>query len=130
MKKQTKKRGKAVALSLAMAAAMSLPLGVLGQGLFEETGDSRGSQGLLGRGNRGTTEGTFTHQTFGNDYDGTFTHQTFGNNHDGNFTHQTFGNAPTGSGMLILLSAGLGYAAAKRKHQNNKNQQVKKNQIK
>ncbi len=130
MKKQTKKRGKAVALSLAMAAAMSLPLGVLGQGLFEETGDSRGSQGLLGRGNRGTTEGTFTHQTFGNDYDGTFTHQTFGNNHDGNFTHQTFGNAPTGSGMLILLSAGLGYAAAKRKHQNKKNQHVKKNQIK
>lgn len=130
MKKQTKKRVKAVALSLAMAAAMSLPLGVLGQGLFEETGDSRGSQGLLGRGNRGTTEGTFTHQTFGNDYDGTFTHQTFGNNHDGNFTHQTFGNAPTGSGMLILLSAGLGYAAAKRKHQNKKNQHVKKNQIK
>lgn len=131
MKKQTKKRVKTVALSLAMAAAMSLPLGVLGQGLFEETGDSRGSQGLLGRGNRGTTEGTFTHQTFGNDYDGTFTHQTFGNNHDGNFTHQTFGNeTPTGSGMLILLSAGLGYAAAKRKHQNKKNQHVKKNQIK
>ena len=129
MKKQTKKRGKAVALSLAMA--MLLPLGVLGQGLFEETGDSRGSQGLLGRGNRGTTEGTFTHQTFGNDYDGTFTHQTFGNNQDGNFTHQTFGNSvPVGSGMLILLSAGLGYAAAKRKHQNKKNQQVKKNQIK
>lgn len=136
MKKLTKKRGKAVALSVAMAAAMSLPLGVLGQGLlgqglFEETGDSRGSQGLLGRGNRGTTEGTFTHQTFGNDYDGIFTHQTFGNNQDGNFTHQTFGNeTPTGSGMLILLSAGLGYAAAKRKHQNKKNQQVKKNQIK
>ena len=129
MKKQTKKRGKAVALSLAMAAAMSLPLGVLGQGLFEETGDSRGSQGLLGRGNRGTTEGTFTHQTFGNDYDGTFTHQTFGNNQDGNFTHQTFGNGvPVGSGMLILLSAGLGYAASKRK-MNKKNQQ-KKNQIK
>ena len=117
MKKQTKKRGKAVALSLAMAAAMSLPLGVLGQGLFEETGDSRGSQGLLGRGNCGTTEGTFTHQTFGNDYDGTFTHQTFGN------------NAPTGSGMLILLSAGLGYAATKRKKQNKKNQQSKRNQI-
>ena len=129
MKKQTKKRGKAVALSLAMA--MLLPLGVLGQGLFEETGDSRGCQGLLGRGNRGTTEGTFTHQTFGNDYDGTFTHQTFGNNQDGNFTHQTFGNSvPVGNGMLILLSAGLGYAAAKRKHQNKKNQQVKKNQIK
>ena len=131
MKKQTNKRGKAVALSLAMATALSLPFGALGQGLFGEVGDSGGDHGLLGRGNRGTMEGTFTHQTFGNDYDGTFMHQTFGNNHEGNFTHQTFGNGvPVGSGMLILLSAGLGYAAAKRKHQNKKNQQVKKNQTK
>jgi len=139
MKKQTKKRGKAVALSLAMAAGMMLPASVSAQGVFgdmldnyysEKEQSSQGGGALL-RGNRGTTEGTFTHQTFGNDYDGTFTHQTFGNNHDGNFTHQTFGNeTPTGSGMLILLSAGLGYAAAKRKHQNKKNQQVKKNQIK
>lgn len=69
------------------------------------------------RGNRSTTEGTFTHQTFGNDYDGTFTHQTFGNNQDGNFTHQTFGNgAPVGGGLFILLSAGLGYAATKKKN--------------
>ena len=130
MKKQTKKKGKAVALSLAMAAALSLPLGALGQGLFGEAGDSGGVQGLLDRGNRGTTEGTFTHQTFGNDYDGTFTHQTFGNNHEGNFTHQTFGNdTPIGSGLLILLSAGMGYAAMKRKKQNKKNQQNKRNQI-
>jgi len=131
MKKQTKKRGKAVALSVAMAAALSLPFGALGQGLFGEAGDSGGDHGLLGKGNRGNDyEGTFTHQTFGNDYEGTFTHQTFGINHEGNFTHQTFGNStPTGSGMLILLSAGLGYAASKRKHQNKKNQQ-KKNQIK
>ena len=117
MKKQTKKRGKAVALSLAMAAALSLPLGALGQGLFGEAGDSGGNQGLLGRGDRGSTEATFAHQTFGNDYEGTFTHQTFGINHEGNFTHQTFGNnTPTGSGLLILLSAGIGYAAMKRKN--------------
>lgn len=117
MKKQTKKKGKAVALSLAMAAALSLPLGALGQGLFGGSGDSGGDQGLLGRGNRSTTEGTFTHQTFGNDYDGTFTHQTFGSNHEGNFTHQTFGNgAPVGGGLFILLSAGLGYAATKKKN--------------
>lgn len=129
MKKQTKKRGKAVALSLAMATALSLPFGALGQGLFGEVGDSGGDHGLLGRGNRGTTEGTFTHQTFGNDYDGTFMHQTFGNNHEGNFTHQTFGNnTPVGSGLFILLSAGMGYAATKRK-KNKKNQQNKKNQI-
>ena len=130
MKKQTKKKGKAVALSLTMAAALSLPLGALGQGLFGEAGDSGGKQGMLGRGNRSTTEGTFTHQTFGNNYDGTFTHQTFGNNYEGNFTHQTFGNGvPVGGGLFILLSAGIGYAATKRKKQNKKNQQNKRNQI-
>ena len=116
MKKLTKKRGKAVALSVAMAAALSLPFGALGQGSFGEAGDSGGDHGLLGKGNRGTAEGVFTHQTFGNDYEGNFTHQTFGN------------STPTGSGLLILLSAGLGYAASKRK-MNKKNQQ-KKNQIK
>ncbi len=116
MKKQTNKKGKAVALSLAMATALSLPFGALGQGLFGEVGDSGGDHGLLGRGNRGTTEGTFMHQTFGN-------------NHEGNFTHQTFGNnTPVGSGLFILLSAGVGYAATKRK-KNKKNQQNKKNQI-
>jgi hypothetical protein len=129
MKKLTKKRGKAVALSVAMAAALSLPFGALGQGLFGEAGDSGGDHGLLGKGNSGTAEGVFTHQTFGNYYEGSFTHQTFGNDYNGNFTHQTFGNStPTGSGLLILLSAGLGYAASKRK-MNKKNQQ-KKNQIK
>ena len=124
-----RKRTKAIAFSVAMTVSLSLPLGALGQhqGLFGETGDSEGSHGLLGRGNRGTMEGTFTHQTFGNDYDGVFMHQTFGNNQEGNFTHQTFGNnAPVGSGLLILFSAGMGYAASKRKK---KNQQSKKNQI-
>ena len=104
-------------LSLAMAAALSLPMGALGQGLFGQSGDSRGDQGLLGRGNRSTTEGSFIHQTFGNSYDGNFTHQTFGN------------NTPTGGGLFILLSAGIGYAATKRKKQNKKNQQNKRNQI-
>jgi len=130
MKKQTNTRGKAVALSLMMAAAISLPLGALGQGLFGDVSDSEVGHGLLGKGNRNGSEGIFTHQTFGNDYDGTFTHQTFGNNQEGNFTHQTFGNStPTGSGLLILLSVGVGYAATKRKKQDKKNQQNKKNQI-
>ena len=154
MKKQTKKRGKAIALSLAMAAALSLPMGAWGQGLFFWSGDSedeqelleRGELGLLGRSNRGNMESYFTHQSFGNDHSGLFTHQTFGNdgsNNMGFFTHQTFGNdqsgsfthqnfgtdAPTGSGMLILLSAGIGYAATKRKKQNKKNQQNKRNQF-
>lgn len=116
-----RRRTKAIAFSMMMTASLSLPLGALGQchGLFGETGDSEGSHGLLGRGTPGTTEGTFTHQTFGNDYDGTFMHQTFGNNHEGNFTHQTFGNnTPVGSGLLILFSAGVGYAASKRKKNN------------
>ncbi len=130
MKQQIKKRRKTFVLSLAMAAAMSLPLGALGQGLFGDVSDSEVGHGLLGKGNRNGSEGIFTHQTFGNDYDGTFTHQTFGNNQEGNFTHQTFGNGvPVGGGLFILLSAGIGYAATKRKKQDKKNQQNKRNQI-
>lgn len=67
--------------------------------------------------------GGFTHQSFGNGMEGGFTHQTFGNDVEGGFTHQPFGNdAPLGGGLLILLSAGAGYAALKRTRQNNKQQ--------
>ena len=116
MKNRFKKITKRAALMLLLAFTLSLPLGALGQGLLGGDFDRGDNQGVFGRGKHGATEGNFTHQTFGNDYDGTFTHQTFGNDQDGNFTHQTFGNdAPVSSGLLILLSAGLGYAATKRK---------------
>ena len=62
--------------------------------------------------------GSFTHQSFGSDYDGFFSHQSFGSNYEGGFTHQSFGGpAPMGSGLLVLLTAGMGYAAWKRKKQ-------------
>ena len=117
---------------------LSLPLGVLGQdgnfthqsfGNSEEGGFTHQSFGNSEEG--GFThqsfgngmEGGFTHQTFGNDIGGGFTHQGFGNDVGGGFTHQPFGNdAPLGGGLLILLSAGAGYAALKRTRQNNKQQ--------
>ena len=80
-------------------------------------------------------DGGFTHQSFGNSFDGSFTHQSFGNGMEGDFTHQGFGNdvdggfshqpfgydAPMGSGWLILLSAGVGYAMLNRKQQKESN---------
>ena len=118
-----KKRQKAARLAMALTAMSLLPIGAFAQdglfdrGLSDEAYYGFGGSGLLRDGDRGSTEATFAHQTFGNDYEGTFTHQTFGMNHEGNFTHQTFGNdTPVGSGLLILLSAGMGYAAMKRKN--------------
>ena len=68
-------------------------------------------------------DGGFTHQGFGNGVDGDFTHQSFGNGVGGGFTHQPFGSdAPLGSGILILLSAGMSYAALKKTRQNNEQQ--------
>ena len=120
---KTKKRQKAARLAMALTAMSLLPIGAFAQdglfdrGLSDEAYYGFGGSGLLRDGDRGSTEATFAHQTFGNDYEGTFTHQTFGMNHEGNFTHQTFGNdTPIGSGLLILLSAGMGYAAMKRKN--------------
>ena len=170
MKKLTKKRGKAVALSVAMAAALWLsPERLSAQGsdgylfdwtessvgnpyggdacyydgmpggfewffddvvsLFELTWSDIGDLGDWLRGESGTFSGAFTHQSFGSDYEGVFSHQSFGSDYEGGFIHQSFGGeAPLGSGLLVLLSAGMGYSASKRK-MNKKNQQ-KKNQIK
>ena len=99
-----KSKVKTVALSLVIAASMSLPLDASAQsGMFQQCA-YESDQGLLGRGPRSSA-------------DGNFSHQTFGSNHEGNFTHQTFGNAPLGGGWFILISAGVGYATLKRKKQ-------------
>lgn len=99
MKKQTKKKGKAVALSLVMAAVLSLPVGAMAQeGLFQRGvadevyygyGGTNGKTELLGHRNVQPT-GTINNQIFGQP-------------------------VPVGSGVLILLAAGAGYAALKRK---------------
>lgn len=112
---------------------LSLPLGVLGQdGNFthqsfggEYTGNfSHQSFGGEYTGNFTHQSfgidltGGFTHQSFGGDYTGGFTNQSFGGDYEGNFTHQSFEDpAPIGSGLLVLIAAGLGYAASKRKKQ-------------
>ena len=99
MKKQTKKKGKAVALSLAMATAISLPLvasaqeGLFQRGVSDETCSSavneKETSGMFGYRNTQTT-GVINNQVFGQ-------------------------SVPIGSGVLILLAAGAGYAALKRK---------------
>lgn len=43
-----------------------------------------------------------------------FTNQAFGASDEGQFTNETFG-VPLGSGLLILLLAGVGYAVLRTK---------------
>lgn len=85
-------------LSMAMLVALSLPLGASAQeGLFNRGvsdeayygfGGSKNSTSLIG--NRDATTGVINNQIFGQE-------------------------VPMGSGVLILLAAGMGYAALKRK---------------
>lgn len=87
---------------------LSLPISVLAQGGIFQRGVSEGdigkSTGLL---RNGTTTNTLTNQGFGNSIDGS------------DLTNQTFG-APMGSGLLVMLMAGAGYAAMKANKKNNK----------
>ena len=121
---------------LLVAVALLIPCGVLGQdGNFTHQsfgGEYTGNfshQSFGGDYTGGFTHqsfgddytGGFTHQSFGGDNSGDFTHQSFGSLYDGNFTHQSFGNdSPLGNGLLVLIAAGLGYAAAKSKRQKRK----------
>ena len=92
------KHGKVLAFSL-MMAALSTPIGAMAQdGLFQRGvsdeayygyGGTNGKTDLLGHRSVGTT-GTIDNQTFGQP-------------------------VPMGSGVIILLAAGAGYAALKRK---------------
>ena len=106
---------------------VGLRAGLLNHGLVTEGGFTHQSFG-------NSVDGGFMHQSFGNSVDGGFTHQSVGNGVGGGFTHQSFGNdvnggflhqpfgydTPMGSGWLILLSAGVGYAAIKKKKRNKK----------
>ena len=92
------RKRKAKVLSMAMLVALSLPLGASAQeGLFSRGvsdeayygfGGSKNSTSLIG--NRDATTGVINNQIFGQE-------------------------VPMGSGVLILLAAGMGYAALKRK---------------
>ena len=113
-------------------------------GLFDLTWGDIGDLGDWLRGESGPFSGTFTHQSFGSDYEGFFSHQSFGSDYEGLFSHQSFGSsyeglfshqsfgsdyegdfihqsfgdsASLGGGLFVLLMASLGYAAWKRKQQ-------------
>ena len=94
---------------LSMAVALLIPCCAMGQN-GDFTHQSFGSD----------YEGVFGHQSFGSDNsdNGLFTHQSFGSDYQGDFGHQSFGYpVPIGSGLFVLLSAGMGYASWKRKKQ-------------
>lgn len=60
----------------------------------------------------------FSHQVFGDGFSGNFGHEGFGDDFNGNFGHQGFGDpAPLGSGIIVLLTAGVSYAyRSRRRH--------------
>lgn len=106
-----------------MTLVMILPMMATAQQMV--TAQQDGSRGLFGRGGRDGigVSGGVMNQTFGAT-GGDVTNQTFGGTHGG-VTNQTFGETPLGSGMLILLAAGAGYATARakrKKQQDNKRQ--------
>ena len=93
---KTKKMNlKAIVLSLGLAAMM-LPANAMAQGTAERPGGLFGLNDLFG------AEGLF--QTKGE-----------GQELDLNVEIQNFEDAPLGSGIAILIGAGLGYVALKKK---------------
>ncbi len=94
--------------------ALFLPFSVWAQGgLFQ-----RGEEPV---GLRSSDAATLTNQGFGNPIGGSnLTNNAFGNYIEGsNLTNQTFG-APIGSGLFVMLMAGVGYAALKTNKKTNK----------
>ncbi len=109
-KNELKKR---VSLAFLVAAACwLLPLGLSAQGLLQKGGNPEKTPeryGLFGR--SGGLFDDLSLQNFGED--------------DDDLTLQAFGeNAPLGSGLLVMLASGVGYAALKsRKKQTSKTKQ-------
>ena len=100
-----------------MAVLSLLPVGMSAQdglfrrGVVDEANYGNGStNGMMGR-SEGAVGGYFTGQGFGTT--------------NGNITGQTFG-APLGSGLFLLLTAGIGYSAIKsKKTKRNQNRKEK-----
>ena len=107
--KNTKRKLKMMAFMVTMAAGVLLPRTVSAQDLF--SGNPINNQ-IFGASNSGGID----NQIFGASNAGSIDNQTFGASNEGNITNQTFGNKlPLGSGVLIMVAAGAGYAALKRK---------------
>lgn len=98
---KTKKKLKTIAMLL----ALSLPIGVLAQ------------SGLFLRGNTDGNDGRQTGLLRDGEATSLLSNQTFGNPIGGSdLTNQTFGmETPLESGLLVMLIAGVGYAASKTK---------------
>lgn len=97
---------------LAMTVALFVPMVATAQGGLFQRGPTRESDQVV----------TLTNQHFGHYVDGdNVTNQPFGHYVEGdNITNQTFG-VPLGSGLLILLTASVGYAITKIKNNKSKN---------
>jgi len=104
-----KRKLKMMALMAAMAAGVLLPCTMKAQDLFSGNPINNQRFGV-------SNEGGIDNQMFGVGNVGSIDNQRFGASNEGNITNQTFGNKlPLGSGILIMVAAGAGYAALKRK---------------
>ena len=92
---------KVIALVAAAAMALSLSTNASAQGLFNSSFGHSGSGGV---GN----------SSFGQSGNTDVNNNSFGQS-DGNVNNQNFGKAPLGSGILIMVAAGVGYAVIRRK---------------
>ena len=107
--KNTTRKLKTMALMVSMAVGVLLPRTVGAQDLF--SGNPINNQ-TFGASNAGGID----NQIFGASNSGNIDNQVFGATNTGNITNQTFGNKlPLSSGILIMVAAGAGYAALKRK---------------
>ena len=123
----SKKKMRTIVILLAMAGRLVLSPPMVAQndgsqGLFGRGGNNDyvnrsevGASGLLNQG-FGATSDNLSNQGFGFTQDG-LDNQGFGAT-NGGITNQTFGETPMGSGLLILLAAGAGYATLKKRKSN------------
>ena len=98
--KNNKRKLKAIVLSMVLAAGMMLPASVSAQEEVAETGG-----GLLGYGKLFGSDGSLFNSRSGIPID----------DEEEGITNDPFGNSPLGSGIAILIGAGLGYVALKKK---------------
>ena len=126
---KTRKKSNHLVLALVVAAGLALPVeasaqgGVFGRAVSDESYYGFGGQALIPNRDGVSATGAFTNQHFGNAIGGSnVTNQNFGGIfvRPDNITNQTFGT-PLGSGALIMLAAGAGYATIKNRKRNKKN---------
>ena len=125
MENSGKKKTKALVMALSMAVVGLLPTVAVAQGggLFGR-GDDAYNQGLP---NRGTASG-YGMLDRGGSGNYSLSNQQFGSGTNGGYelTNQTFGETPLGSGLLVMLAAGAGYATIKSKKKKNNKSNLKK----